>query len=250
MDYIDIRDWDKCKHPDYNPDKGLPANTKLVLALDCSKNDDSTALVGIVTEGMFAGMITLFGIWEKPRHLKGDVAESWQVPRDEVDARIREVFNLYKVQGFWADPSHKYDSEGGGSYWVPLLNQLHKDFGHKIPYSMWAKGTEHSILWDMASHANQRAFVDSVAAFETEVTDKTIRHDGSADLRRHFRNARRFKSKRFGETIAKESPRSPKKVDAAVTAIIAYTLFTKLGTHRRTPAVQSQTRTYSVPGKR
>jgi hypothetical protein len=97
----------------------------------------------------------------------------------------------------------------------------------------------------MVSHANQKTFVENLAAFETEITDKTIRHDGSTDLRRHLMNARRFKSKRFGQTIAKESPRSDKKIDLAVTAVIAYSMYNKLMTNRRTKT--SKMHGYKVP---
>lgn len=247
--YLSTIDWDRCVHPKYDKQKSVPAGTRILLAADLSKNDDSTAVVAIVCEGPLSGMLFVAGIWEKPRHLKGDVADSWEVPREEIDATVRHMFKNYRVQGFWVDPSHKMDSEGGGSYWKPLLNQWHKEFSRKIPPSMWAKGSEHSINWDMASHANQRDFTDNVSSFETEVIDGTIFHDGDPDLRRHIQNARRYKSRRFGETIKKESPRSNKKIDAAVTAIIAYTMFNKYMTNRRSPARRNQTRTYTVPGR-
>jgi hypothetical protein len=243
MSFIDIRDFDKCKHPDYDPEIGLPRNTKIVLAFDGSKNDDSTALVGMVTHGKYAGMLKVFGVWEKPKNKKK--AEGWQVPREEVDAVVSEVFKDYKVLAFWCDPSHKMDEDGGGSYWMPLINEWHRRYSRRLQANMWAKGSDHSTNWDMVSHANQKTFVENLAAFETEITDKTIRHDGSTDLRRHLMNARRFKSKRFGQTIAKESPRSDKKIDLAVTAVIAYSMYNKLMTNRRTKTSKMQG--YKVP---
>lgn len=229
--FIDIRAWDRCLHPDYNPEIGIPKGTKIVLAGDMSKNDDATCLIGMVTAGKLSGTLFVVGIWEQPKNK--ELAKTWQVPREEVNAAVEKAFKDYNVQAFWVDPSHKMDDEGG-SYWMPLINEWHRVYSRRIPLAMWAKGNEHAINWDMASHANQRSFVDSLATMEQLITDNQIRHDGNTDLRRHFQNARRFKSKRFGSTIAKESPRSKKKIDAAVTSTIALTAFNKLMMNRKT----------------
>jgi hypothetical protein len=244
--WVDIRLFDKCVHPRFDPEAGIPRASKLLLFFDGSKNSDATVLVGMVTEGHLAGMITTFGVWEKPHHLKGDVADSWQVPREEVDATVEEIFRNYRVQGFWADPSHKMDSEGGGSYWGPLINEWHRRYSRKLAPSMWAKGTEHSINWDMTSHANQKTFTDALKSVEQEISDNTLRHDGNTDMRRHVMNARRFKSKRFGETISKESNRSLKKIDLAVGMVGVAAMYYKLTTNKRTMKTNQQ-QGYKVP---
>ena len=46
-------------------------------------------------------------------------------------------------------------------------------------------------------------------------------HDGDAVLTRHVLNARR-RVGRSGVTISKEYPKSPKKIDAAMAAVLAY----------------------------
>jgi phage terminase large subunit-like protein len=46
-------------------------------------------------------------------------------------------------------------------------------------------------------------------------------HDGSTTLTRHVLNARRRVS-RSGVSIAKEHPGSPRKIDAAMAAVLAY----------------------------
>lgn len=248
--FISILDWDKCKHPKYDPIKGIPKGVRIILAGDMSKNQDSTALIGCVVEpnSPLYGMFFAAGVWEKPRHIKGEAAESWRVPREDVNAVVEELFLHYRVQAFWVDPSHRMD-ETGGSYWKPLILEWERKFGHKIPATMWAKGTEHAILWDMASHANQKTFTDNLSSFETEVKDHTIKHDGDTDLRRHFSNATRYKSKRFGSTIAKPSPKSPQKIDMAVTTIICYSIFSKMTTNKKTVTTQMKGH-YNVPERR
>jgi hypothetical protein len=233
MSWIDIRDFDKCKNRDF-PEDGLPLHTKLVLFGDFSFRDDATILVGMVTEGKFAKTLVTFGCWERPKHLRGDAAENWVVPRDEVDATVHEIFKKYKVQGFWCDPSHRMQSEGGGSLWLPLINEWSKKYSRKLSPILWAKGTEHATNWDMTSHANQRVFVEALSGLQQEISDGTIKHDGSTDMRRHMMNARRVKSKRFGESIQKPSPRSKSKIDLAVGAAGCYAMYTKLMTNKKT----------------
>jgi len=53
------------------------------------------------------------------------------------------------------------------------------------------------------------------------VTNRECSHDGSFALTRHMLNARR-RATRSGIQIAKEFPESPRKIDAAVAAILAW----------------------------
>jgi phage terminase large subunit-like protein len=53
------------------------------------------------------------------------------------------------------------------------------------------------------------------------VVDGELTHDGSSVLARHILNARRRES-RSGIQIAKEHPESPRKIDAAVAAVLAW----------------------------
>jgi hypothetical protein len=248
--WINIQLWKACKNPKYDSKVGIPKGSRILLAGDMSKNDDASVLVGIVTEGPLAGTIFTVGVWEKPLHLKGEAADSWQVPREEVDAAVIETFRNYHVEGFWVDPSHKMNTEGGegGSYWMPLLDEWHRRYSRQILPSMWAKGTEHAINWDMTSHSNQRTFVEGLGTFKQMIEDKQIYNDGNTDMIRHIRNAHRYKSLRFGETVAKESPRSKKKIDLLVGACLSFIMYQKLSTHRKT--INNQQKGYSVPERR
>jgi phage terminase large subunit-like protein len=63
--------------------------------------------------------------------------------------------------------------------------------------------------------------VSACQKFYTSVTEQTMIHDGDALLERHLSNAV-IKTDRLGPRIVKEHRGSPRKIDAAVAAVIAF----------------------------
>jgi phage terminase large subunit-like protein len=63
--------------------------------------------------------------------------------------------------------------------------------------------------------------VSACQKFYTSVTEQTLTHDGDALLERHLSNSV-VKIDRLGPRIVKEHRGSPRKIDAAVAAIIAF----------------------------
>ncbi|MGI8753340.1 MAG: hypothetical protein ACR2MN_13690 [Acidimicrobiales bacterium] len=61
------------------------------------------------------------------------------------------------------------------------------------------------------------------AAFSEAVENGDLTHDGSYRLTEHVLNARRNPTPRAGLLIAKEYPDSPRKIDCAVAATLAWT---------------------------
>jgi len=49
-----------------------------------------------------------------------------------------------------------------------------------------------------------------------------VTHDGDVTLSRHVKNARRRLAGKVGVTIGKEHPKSHRKIDAAMAAVLAY----------------------------
>ena len=74
------------------------------------------------------------------------------------------------------------------------------------------------IAWDMRSHTAE--FTAAAEMVEGEIRNASFRHDGDGSLGRHVVQARR-RPNRWGVSIGKESPKSPRKIDAAVAMIIA-----------------------------
>jgi len=179
--------------------KSLRDRDVVTLGFDGSINEDSTALVAChVAEGHLA----LLGCWEKP---EGPEGEEWQVDREAVDAAVAAAFARYTVVGMYADPAH----------WQDYLDKWNNEFAHRLKVkATTAKPME---WWTN----RERAMVAALERFEEAVRDARLSHDGGHQLTRHVLNARR-RIRRSGITIAKEHPKSPKKIDAAMAATLAY----------------------------
>jgi hypothetical protein len=129
------------------------------------------------------------------------------VPTTEVDAAVRAAFERFSVVGFYADPAR----------WEGYVAQWEAAF-HK---QLRIKATrDHPIEWWM-SGGRVGAIVRALEQFHGAVVDGELTHDGSYALTRHVLNARRRPS-RAGIQIGKEHQESPRKIDAAVAAVLAW----------------------------
>lgn len=160
---------------------------------------DATALIGCRVSD---GHLFEIAVWEQPH----GVAD-WRVPVEDVDATVRGAFDRYKVVGFYADPA-KWETYVAG--WEAAYSKRLK-----------VKATrEHPIEWWMTG-GRSGLIVRALEQFQGAVVDDELTHDGSSTLTRHVLNARR-RVTRSGIQIAKEHPDSPRKIDAAVAAVLAW----------------------------
>jgi hypothetical protein len=206
--WMDPREWGAIAAPD---ELVLP-DEPIVAFFDGSKSDDTTGLVGCRVSD---GHVFRIGSWSKPA---GERGKGWIVPRDEVDTAVSAMFDDYKVQAFFADPSDTRDDEGE-RFWEPLIDEWHRRYGRRL--AVWATKSgdrTHSISWDMRSSERQEAFTHAAMRFCTEVKAKAFTHDDDRALRGHIFNARRRPNK-WGVTLGKENRESARKVDLAVCAV-------------------------------
>ncbi|VEH07005.1 hypothetical protein [Corynebacterium kutscheri] len=206
-----------------DPSKMLSEGDQIALFLDCSKSEDATALMGCRISD---GFNQTLGVWSRPRGKRG---EGFLVDRDEVDARVREVFATYKVVWFGVVPSPAKDDTTEASYWKPLIDQWHRDFHHRL--HIWASpGVQgSSVLWDMRLSApggaeRNRKFSQEVeiirSLIDDEGLDGAFRHDGDPALVAHTLNTRARWNK-FGLTVGKKTRDSHQLVDLCVAMIAA-----------------------------
>ncbi|MFC4512545.1 terminase [Streptomyces ehimensis] len=187
-------------------DKVVAEDEEIVLGFDGSRRrshgvTDATALVGCRVRD---GHLFLLGCWEQPDGLFG---RDWQVPTVEVLAAVEEAFRRYRVVGMYADPA-KWESH------VATWEAKH---GRRLK----VKATmQHPIEWWMTG-GRASLIVRALEKFRSSVVDGELTHDGSSVLTRHVLNSRRRES-RSGIQIAKEHPESPRKIDAAVAAVLAW----------------------------
>jgi hypothetical protein len=180
----------------------------VVLGFDGSRGrakgkPDATALVGCRVGD---GHLFELAVWEA-----GDEPSTWakwEPPLPEIEAAVADAFRRFNVVGFYCDPAKDWRSYV--NTWEATYGSRAKIKGSRDhPFEWWMTGGRSGLI--------QRA----VEQFEGAVRNKDLTHDGSWALTRHVFNARR-RIRHSKLTIGKESDYSPKKVDAAVAAVLAW----------------------------
>jgi hypothetical protein len=174
---------------------------QIVLFFDGSKSRDATALVGCRVSD---GHVFVVDVWEPdPSHSAEDVVDA-----NAVDYAVRKAFENYDVAAFFADV-REWESFAKVSWPNDLADGL-------LLHAVSLGKDPQPIAWDMRSHSREFGIACELTA--AEITDKAFTHDGDPRLARHVANARSDPRGGF-IAIKKESPSSPKKIDAAVCMI-------------------------------
>lgn len=188
------------------PDAVVADKDRIVLGFDGSRRrnrgvTDATALIGCRVAD---GHLFQIRVWEQPDGPQGD---KWEVPVAEVLAEVDSAFKRFQVVGFYADPAK----------WESHIAAWEAKYGTRLQVK---SNSAHPIEWWMTG-GRANAIVRATRSLHDAVADRELTHCGSSTLTRHILNARRRES-RNGIQIAKEHPDSPRKVDAAVAAILAW----------------------------
>jgi hypothetical protein len=199
--WITAPEWNACY-----ANKTVLSGEDITLGFDGSRKrargvTDATALVGCRVSD---GHLFEVKVWEQPN---GPAGDDWAVPVDEVDYEVTKAFETYNVVGMFADPARW---EGYVAKWEAAYGKkLKARASQSNPIAWWLTGNRSYLV------------VRAVEQFSTAVMDKELTHDGSLALTRHVLNARR-RIGRSGITIAKSHPESRDKIDAAISALLAY----------------------------
>ena len=188
-------EWSRVANPDSLRDRDV-----VCLGFDGSVRDDSTALVARRVDD---GHLELLGCWE-PRKASGDDPDP-QVDRISVDAAVNAAFERFAVVGFYADPA----------LWQGHVDGWTAKYGERLrvrvvqarPIEWWTN--------------RPTAMVAALERFHSAVLNGELSHGGDSTLAAHVLNARR-RVGRAGVTIAKEHPKSARKIDAAMAAVLAF----------------------------
>lgn len=211
--------WQSCGPSGFNDDETdtknyfptpppiSPGDT-IVMGFDGSRKrqrgiTDSTALVGCRVKD---GVLFLIDVWEQPVDYHG--TEGWEVDASVVDIAVRKAFKDYRVVGFYADPS----------MYTPWVAQWESRYGP----SLKVKATQqHPIeYWFGGSNVGKK-IVKAIDDFEDAVINRELKHFNNLTMTQHILNCRR-KETSAGRQLGKETPSSPKKIDVAIAAIIAW----------------------------
>lgn len=191
--WISPTEWDRCQD-----DVKLEKGDMITLGFDGSKSNDHTALVACRIDD---GAIFLIKSWDPEKCPNGEI------PRQDVDAVVRSCFESYKVVGFRADV-HEFES---------YVDEWGRDFKRKLKVKA---SPGNPVAFDM--RGQKKKFALDCEKFLDAVLEGELVHNGDPALRWYVLNAHRHPTNYDAISIRKESKDSSRKIDAAVTAILAF----------------------------
>lgn len=177
--------WDDLERGE-RPEPG----TRVVFGFDGSYGNDSTALVGCTVAD--DPVLWVEGLWERPERAE----DGWRVPVSEVVAKVEAAFATFDVVEFAYDPY----------IWRSETERWEEAFGSRV------------VSFNTTS---PQRMAPACTRFYSAVADGLISHDHDPALSRHLGNAV-TKETPQGTVIVKDSKMSPRKIDAAVAAVVAF----------------------------
>lgn len=175
--------WGACRS-----DGKIPEFGEVVLGFDGSFSNDSTALVAVQVAEI--PRVEVVDCWERP----DQADDAWRVPVLDVEDAIRRACRRFNVREIVCDPFR----------WARTY-QILEDEG--LPIVEYPQSPQRMVP------ATQR--------FYEAVLNKTLTHDGDERLTRHVGNCV-VKTDSRGSRLAKDTKNSPRKIDLAVAAVMAF----------------------------
>ena len=179
------------------PEWVAPAGSLITIGVDGARFRDALAVIACHVE---SGHLWPLGIWTRPEHAD----EDYEHPLDEVDAAMRDAFEQWYPWRVYIDP---------------------QKIGSLVDTWRGRWGQERVTAW-VTSRTRQMAF--AVRGFRDSLAASDMTHDGDEMFTRHVANARRWKTNVKDEegrpmtVIGKDRQGSPRKMDAAVAAVLAW----------------------------
>jgi len=180
--------WDECAG-----EVTLTSDDEIVLGFDGSYNGDASVIVGAVIPKVEGDPVKVFLVkaWEKD--LEHD-PDDWRVDIGEVEQTVMDFCQKHTVREIACDPFR----------WQRSMEVLE---GKGLPVVSFPQSPQRMIK--------------ACARFYDAVAEKKLVHDADPLLARHIGNTA-VKLTPAGPHIKKENPNSPRKIDAAVAAILAH----------------------------
>lgn len=205
-------EWASCKRPGA---RRLQPGDFVALGFDGSiggvSRSDATALCAVRIPDMH---VQLLGCWEKPE----GADDEWTVNQQSVHAAVADAMRTYQVAGFYCDPA----------YWQQAIDNWTGEWGAQMrvsasakkPLEWWTNRTRPAAA---ALERFHTAVLEQLLGFTPWEDRDPDSHEGqmAAVLTRHVLNARRQPT-RGGLLIRKEHPKSPRRIDAAMAAVLAF----------------------------
>lgn len=179
------------------PETVLADGDEIVAFFDGSKSEDTTALLGCRVSD---GHVFEVGAWEPP--------EGGEIDPADVDRAVLLMFDRWSVLAFFGDVKE------WESYVKTSWPERHAE--DLLLWSAPRSTPPAAIAWDMRAHKAE--FAQAAELCCDEIEQVAFTHDGSSVLARHVGNMQRRPYQKW-VSVGKESPHSPKKIDAGVCVI-------------------------------
>lgn len=188
----------------------MPEGEKVTLGFDGSLNDDSTVLIAC---RLSDGYLWPIEIWSKP---EGPAGNFWEVPRLDVIEMIKAAYRRFDVARGYFDP-HEWRSD---------VDALALEFGEervlKWDTSSWTR--THAALdllrTDLMQGGADRVWLDAGGGEHRDTMGKVF-HSGDPEFMEHLVNAY-VRMHGVSRVVRKEHPRSDRKIDSVIGAMLAY----------------------------
>lgn len=169
---------------------------QVVIGVDGARWRDALAVVATEVESGFQWPL---GIWERPPGV-----EEYEHPFDEVDGVLVDAFERFSVARVYCDPQ-----------WIePLIEKWQGRWGEKRIIS-WLTHRPRPIAWAV------RKYADAISSGD-------LSHDGDPTFGRHIAAAQKQLLRVYDDegrqmwTLCKESNQTPRKIDAAMAAVLSW----------------------------
>ncbi|WP_416972549.1 hypothetical protein [Streptomyces sp. 4F14] len=178
-------EWDAC----FDEDDPIMPGDQIAVGFDGSIRGDATGLVGVRLRD---AKLFVLGVWERPEKAPVD----WEVDVLAVEAAVAETFRRYRVEWAYCDPP----------YWQENIGRWSIEHGDDRVFEFWTN--------------KPTRMTQAVERFRTAAMVGDLKHGGDYRLTRHVLNAVTRETPQ-GLLIQKDSPRSKRKIDLAVCAVLA-----------------------------
>ena len=174
-----------------------PPGDVFTIGVDGARFVDALAIVATHVK---SGYQWPLGIWQRPENAGDD----YEHPFDEIDGAMCEAFELYHVWRAYVDPQ-----------WIDHLLERWQ--------GRW--GDKRVMKW-LTNRPRQIAF--AVSSFTAAASAGDWSHSGDELFVRHLTQARKHMQNVFDDdhrqmwTLAKDRPGSPRKIDAAMAAVLSW----------------------------
>lgn len=187
---FDIKKWRALKR-----DVVVKDGSAIALGFDGGRYDDATALDACHLE---SGHIWPLGIWEHSG------LPNWEAPVNEINGIVHDAFERYHVTRMYCDPPK----------WESWVSSWAGEFGDKRVVEWWTN--------------RRKPMAYALRSFVGAIDGGELSHNGDQVLDDHIGNSRQQSTNLVDEEekplwiLRKERPDSPKKIDAAMAAVLAW----------------------------